>query len=82
MSVGGRVVEIGPHVLRDADNSGYHRNVIRLWIVDGADETIVYAEPNVEMPRLGENVWWQSGKIMFDQDRQHLVKVGYSHSAN
>ena len=82
MSVGGRIIEIGPHVLRDADNPEFHRDVIRLWVVDrGGAEIIIYAEPAKELPRLGEEIWWSSGKVFFANDHCQLKKVAWSHSA-
>jgi len=82
MSVGGRIIEIGPHVLRDADDPAYRRNVIRIWVVDrDGGESIVYVEPAEELPRIGEEIWWSSGKIFFANDHCRLKKVGYSRSA-
>lgn len=76
MSVGGRLIEILPMTLDDGDS------VIRLWVVDRqGDETCVYSEPQDVMPELGDDIWWQCGRIYFDRDRQHLKKVGYSFSA-
>ena len=77
MSVGGRIIEIQPMRLMESGS-----DVVRLWVVDrNGDETCVYAEPQTRMPALGEEVWWQSRRIYFDGDRQHLEKVGYSFSA-
>lgn len=82
MSVGGRLIEILPVRLKSG------RDVVRLWVVDRpyspggiGDETCVYAEPQESMPKLGDTIWWQSGQIMFDGDRQTLRKVGYSFAA-
>ncbi len=79
MSVGGRLIEILPMRLESG------REVVRLWVLDpprrpggAGDETCVYAEPQESMPRLGDNIWWQGGQIMFDGDRQTLRKVGFS----
>lgn len=79
MSVGGRLIEIIPMRLEDGDD------VLRLWVVDRSsgspgfnDETCVYAKPQEKLPAIGDQVWWQSGKIYFDGDCQHLVKIGYS----
>lgn len=83
MSVGGRLIEILPMRLPESG-----RDVVRLWVVDRpyspggiGDETCVYAEPAEIMPKLGEVVWWQSGRIYFDQDRRELKKVGFSFPA-
>lgn len=79
MSVGGRLIEIAPHILRDEDDPAYSRDVIRLWCVDrDGTEVAVYCEPTPDLPTLGENIWWQGGKIMFDRDRKALKKVGFS----
>lgn len=82
MSVGGRLIEVLPVRLESG------RDVVRLWVVDRAhgspgmnDETCVYAEPQDSMPAIGDEIWWQSGQIMFDADRQKLRKVGYSFAA-
>jgi hypothetical protein len=82
MSVEGRLLEITPHRFDDG------HEVLRLWVVatnaggPGVhDEVCVYAEPQESLPAIGDSVWWQSGRIYFDNDRQHLKKVGYSFSA-
>jgi hypothetical protein len=81
VSVGGRLAEITPHVLRDADNPSFRRDVIRLWCIDrNGDETIVYCEPTNDLPVVGEQIWWQADHIMFNHDRKRLNKVGYSHA--
>lgn len=77
MSIGGRVIQIKEMTTRD----GVHVN--RLWCVDrNGTETCVFAEwrPELESPQLGENVWWQAGLIMFDQDRRTVRKIGNCHS--
>ena len=72
--VGGRVIEVKPHRLESG------RDVIRLWCVDGWDECAVYSEPYApdDGPKIGENIWWQSGQIMFDGDKRTVRKVGFS----
>lgn len=84
MSVGGTILEIKPYVLTDPDNEAYKESVIRIWVIDPKhhDETIVYAEPQKVLPKMGDSVWWQGGKIFFDNDKQQLKKVGYSHPAD
>ncbi len=79
MSVGGRLIEILPMHAEDGDE------VLRLWVVGQprspcgvGDETCVYAKPQESLPKLGDEIWWQCGKIYFDGDRQHLKKVGFS----
>jgi hypothetical protein len=85
MSVGGRLLEIKSHVLLDADDPKFRRDVLRLWVIDRSNfETIVYAEPvesGAPLPHHAEEIWWGSGKIYFDGDKKHLVKVGYSTGA-
>ena len=83
MSVGGKLIETVPTRLEDG------RLVVRLWVIatnaggPGVhDELCVYAEPQDDLPSLGDNVWWQGGKIYFDGERRHLRKLGYSFSPN
>lgn len=83
MSVGGRVIEIQEHSLRDLDHPTFRKEVLRLWVVDRyGTETIVYAEPQEDRPKLGENIWWSGGKIYYDHDRKSLTKVGFSRNAS
>lgn len=71
MSVGGNIIEIMPISSRPG--------VVRLWVMDrDGIELCVLAEVAREMPAVGEPVWWQSGRIYFDQDRQTLKKIGFS----
>lgn len=77
--VGGRLIEIAPDRLVDNGQA-----VMRLWCMDrNGDECCVYSEPfePKDGPQLGEEIWWQSGQIMFDKDRKRLRKIGYSFSA-
>lgn len=74
MSVGGRLIEILPMRLENGTD------VLRLWVVatdvggPGVhDELCVYAEPQVLLPKIGDEVWWQGRWIYFDGDLQHLV---------
>lgn len=73
MSVGGRIIEI-----REV-----RPGVSALWVLDAGhgynDETCVHVETEAAMPAIGENVWWQGGHVMWDQDRRKLRKVGFSH---
>lgn len=68
--VGGRVIEVMEMGL----------GVYRLWCIDGADECAVYcrAQPE-ELPKCGDEIWWQSGKIYLDGDTRSLEKIGNSH---
>ena len=77
--VGGRIIEIRPMQIVAGAYPGKPTDVVRLWVHnDPDDECAVFAEPADIMPRLGEEIWWQSGRIYFDQDRRSLRKVGYS----
>jgi hypothetical protein len=78
--VGGRVIE----ARRMRTESG--RDVVRLWCVETRtgnstpDECAVYSEPYEDGagPKVGDSIWWQGGKIMFDGDRRTVRKVGFS----
>jgi len=72
--VGGQVIEVMPMRL------GNGRAVIRLRCVNGSDECAVYSEPYEADagPKVGENISWQSGWIIFDGDRRTVRKVGLS----
>ena len=77
MSIGGRIIEIRRMTV--PQDSGAPADVVRLWCVDrDGNEICVYAEPQDDMPALGDNVWWHGGKIYFDGERRHLHKLGYS----
>ena len=55
------------------------RAVQRLWCADrNGDECAVFAEPAASILMPGENIWWQSGKIMARDDKVTFEKVGYS----
>lgn len=54
----------------------------RIWVTNpGEGELCVHAliPPGQRAPELGEEVWWQGGKVFYDHDRLEAVKVGYSH---
>lgn len=73
--VGGKIIEIVP-ISATADGIA----VSRLWCVDSnGDECAVHVEDAPAMPLLGDEVWWQSGKVYWDGDRRELRKVGYSY---
>lgn len=77
--VGGRIIEIQPMRIIAGPYPGKLTDVVRLWVHnDPDDELAVYAEPAEIMPVLGDEIWWQSGRIYFDKDRRSLRKVGYS----
>ena len=72
--VGGHVIEVRPMRLENG------RAVVRLWCVDGSEECAVYAdhyEPGAG-PKVGDNISWQSGWIIFDSDRRTVRQVGLS----
>ncbi len=73
--VGGRVIEIAPAQFNTI-------SIVRIWVISTArnsyDECIVYAERGEVMPKLGDEIWWQSGRIYFNRDQNSLKKVGYS----
>jgi hypothetical protein len=53
--------------------------VRRLWCADRhGDECAVYAEVAAEALKVGEQIWWQSGKIFARDDTMTFHKVGYS----
>lgn len=56
------------------------RDVIRIWCIDrkNSDECAVFADPSDEAPKVGDQCWWQSGFIYFDQDRKKCRKIGFS----
>jgi hypothetical protein len=78
--VGGILISIERGILQDSDNPGWSTSVLRLHVHDkyNSDEMIVYAKPADVLPKIGEEIWWQSGKIMFDNDKKFLNKFGYS----
>lgn len=53
----------------------------RLWVMDPSthDEMCVLVEREDVMPELQENIWWQGGKVFFDNDNKFLKKVGNSY---
>lgn len=77
--VGGRIIEMMPMRILAGTYPGRLVDVVRLWVHNEPnDECAVYAEPAEIMPQLGDEVWWQSGRIYFDNDKRSLRKVGYS----
>ena len=74
MSVGGRIVEIRNVSATEA----------AIWVLDTdgvhvGDETCIHVEIAQDMPVLGDNIWWQSGLVYWDNDRRTMNKIGYSH---
>lgn len=83
--IGGRVIEAMPMTILAGDSPGKPTDVIRLWCVGARkeerfDETAVYAEAYAdgEGPKVGDSIWWQAGRIMFDGDKRSVRKVGFS----
>lgn len=83
MSVGGSIIEIIPYTLRDDRGARIDVDCVRIWVIDSftRDEMVVYAERGPHMPCMGQEVWWQNGKIFFDNDKRFLKKIGPSHKA-
>jgi len=55
--------------------------VTELWCVDRrGDETAVKVKTQADMPSVGDEVWWQSGKVYFDNDRRQLIKIANSYA--
>lgn len=77
MSVGGRIIERRPFTTEDGPAS-----ITRYWVMDrNGDETVVYAKGfhmGSSGPQEGEEIWWQSGRIYFDGDKQWLEKYSAS----
>jgi hypothetical protein len=40
------------------------------------DERCVIVETAPAMPLVGDEIWWQSGKVYWDKDRRTLRKIG------
>jgi hypothetical protein len=54
---------------------------VRLWCADRhGDECCVYVEPFEEHlgPDIGEEIWWQCGKVFYNDDHSFVRKIGYS----
>jgi hypothetical protein len=73
--VGGKVIEVRSVRVGDSD-----REALRIWVISqrNDDELAVYAEVSNDQPAIGEEVWWQGGKIFFDGDKKSINKIGYS----
>lgn len=74
MSVGGKIIEIATVRLPEVGDA------VRLWCFDAAcgEEVAVHVAPFSEGPVVGDEVWWQSGRVLFDGDRRWLTKIGNS----
>lgn len=57
--------------------------VTQLWCVEAQngsqDECAVDVKTEAAMPLVGDEIWWQSGKVYWDRDRRTLEKVGNSY---
>lgn len=75
--VGGNLIEIAEVTAPDG------KPALRLWVVDRHhnDELAVLARPvdAQPIPELGEEIWWQSGRIYFRNDTHTLEKVSNSY---
>lgn len=71
--VGGKVIEI----------STVRAGISRLWCIgtgcEEGSECAVNVETESQMPPLGSTVWWQGGRVYWDEDRRYLRKVGFSY---
>ena len=80
--VGGTLIEIRPMRVLAGPTPGREVDVVQLWCVgdrhEPYDECAVFAEPAEIMPKVGDQIWWQCGKVYFDRDQHTLRKVGYS----
>lgn len=69
--VGGKLIEVAE----------IQPGVTRLWCVGrDMDECAVNVETEAEMPAVGDEVWWQAGKVYWDNDRRELRKIGNSYT--
>ncbi len=77
MSVGGQIVSNERYWM---PIEGQHpKATMRLWVIDRhGNECAVYAEPAAECLAIGEEIWWQSGKIYARDDKLTFHKIGYS----
>jgi len=72
--VGGKIIE-----------AKSFRGTTRFWCVDrDGDECAVLAEDPSDgiMPKIYDDIWWQSGRIYFDNDMRSLRKIGNSFDAS
>lgn len=71
--VGGRIISILPK----------GEGVTQLWCVEAqggsTQECAVDVQNAPAMPLVGDEIWWQSGKVYWDRDRRHLTKIGNSY---
>ena len=75
MSVGGKIFD-----KRLSIAVGYGR-VREYCVIDrNGDETAVRALIAHEEPEIGDQIWWQSGVIFFDNDGKKLKKIGNSYT--
>lgn len=80
MSVGGKIIEKVPYRFPEGAKNCVRYRVMDEYRPGWFDETFVCAEPADDEPQLGDEIWWQSGKIYFANDSKSLVKVGFSWS--
>jgi len=74
MSVGGNIVS---KIVKILDESKQEVVCYTCKDSDG-DLVCVYGARQTNEPRVGEKIWWQGRVIYFNNDKQRLVKVGYS----
>jgi hypothetical protein len=72
--VGGRLIEV-------AHLAGANPAIYRLWCVDGNDECAIRVQVGRDeaLPEIGQEIWWQSGKVYFNNDKSWLPKIGNSY---
>lgn len=82
MTVGGHIIERRPITLEGGKAAVEYRVMDQAHARDGRqpDECCVCAEPADVEPGLGDEIWWQAGKIFFDSDKRWLTKIGFSYS--
>lgn len=72
---------VGGHIIENAFiNLPILGDARKIWVVDGEDECIVYAETAASCLLPGERIWWQCGEIYARNDAFSFKKIGYSRS--
>jgi hypothetical protein len=78
--VGGRIIDITRHLIRDEDNPAYRRKVFRVWCMDtrSNDECCINVEPFGlgHGPAIGDSIWWQGRKAFWTPAGNKAVGLG------